>query len=143
MCNTGNIAQPAPQIELDRPVVCGLVAGTLVSAALATALIAPSGPAHAALVASVATPYLAFAAIDRRHSSIMTELAVTTLFLVAAILLLGGPLWPIALALALHAVWDVAHVYRDITRGVEWWAPWCASFDFAAAAALMISTRFS
>lgn len=136
-------AKTQRRTRFGHPILIGLPTGALVSGALATELLAPLAPSHALLLGVVATPYLAFAVVDTRLRSVVAESAVATMFVVAALALLDGPAWPIAVALMLHAGWDLFHTHRDITTGVAWWAPWCASFDLSAAALLLAAECFA
>lgn len=95
---------------------------------------------HAVLVAAISTPYLAFAAIDGRTRSRLVELVAAAAFLFVAMPFAGDRAWILAVALVAHAVWDAVHVCCDVTRTVAWWPPWCAAFDLAAAAGLLIAT---
>ena len=85
----------------------------------------------------VATYYDLFAVIGGDTHAIVSELAVTALFLVAVVIGFRRSLWMVAAALAAHGLFDLVHGHVIDNPGVPaWWPAFCMAYDVTAAIAL-------
>jgi hypothetical protein len=88
----------------------------------------------------VASYYLLFSAMAGGTSSMLPELLLASIFIVAASLGFKRNMWLVAAALAAHAILDAFHGSLVLNPGVpRWWPPFCAAYDLTAAAFLAIS----
>ncbi len=117
--------------------------GAVTSAAIVVLDVVDASVGHAVLVAAIATPYLAFALLDATLRSLVAETVLVVLFVAASLILLNASAWLVAVALAAHGVWDLAHVRWAITEHTGNYPQWCAAFDVTAAAGLVVSHLIS
>lgn len=129
---------------MNQPIVNrpGLVAGSLLAITVPIHLLLPqSGSVALAAVTLflIGGAYIGFGARSENFSTFAIELAVASLFGMAAFL---GLLWhwsALAIGLAAHAAWDLAHHNGLLGAPVpRWYIPMCVFFDLAAALFLVI-----
>ena len=82
----------------------------------------------------IASLYVLFAVMGKSTQALLVDLAVGTLFIVAAAIGYRRSLWIVAVALAGHGVLDLIHPTAIANPGVPvWWPPFCLSYDVSAA----------
>ena len=85
----------------------------------------------------VASLYVLFAVMGASTRVLVIELLVAGLFIAAAVVGFRSSLWIVAIALAAHGVFDLAHDAVVSNPGVpSWWPAFCSTYDFAAPAYL-------
>jgi hypothetical protein len=81
----------------------------------------------------VAAYYALFAVMGGSTQALVLELLAGALFVVAAAAGFRSSLWLVAVALAGHGVFDVAHAVLISNPGVPmWWPEFCAAYDVTA-----------
>lgn len=94
---------------------------------------------HAVLLAAIGAVYVGFAIADGRRRVLVVELAGALLFIGIAAVALGVGAWMLAIGYALHGVWDVVHHRARVpNRYAPWYIPFCAVYDGAVAAYLLL-----
>ena len=94
---------------------------------------------YPAVTITVASYYLAFAVGDGRGSVMSIELAIASVFIVAAVAGFKQSPWIAVVALGAHGVMDMFHHRLVHNAGVpEAWPGFCASFDVTAAAVVAV-----
>jgi uncharacterized protein DUF6010 len=97
---------------------------------------------HTAALALIAGIYGGFAFADGRVGVVLVEGAALTAFVVLALMGLWVAPGFIAVGLALHGAWDLAHRPRGIpTRLPRWYPPFCAVWDFVFAGIFLYHAR--
>ena len=87
------------------------------------------------VLAVVASYYDLFAVISGSSHALVSELAVTAIFLAAVVAGFKRNLWIVAAALLAHGLMDFVHAQFIVNPGVPaWWPAFCASYDITAAA---------
>jgi hypothetical protein len=87
----------------------------------------------------VASYYVLFSVMAGGTRTMMSELAIMFIFVVAASVGFRRNLWLVVIALAGHGLLDTFHGSLVHNPGVPpWWPPFCASYDVAAAGFLAI-----
>lgn len=85
----------------------------------------------------IASYYLLFAVMGGSMQALGAELAAMAVFVVAAVFGFKRGLWPVAVGLALHGVFDFFHADFIANPGVPvWWPGFCLGFDVVAGAYL-------
>ena len=85
----------------------------------------------------IASYYVLFAAMSGSIRTVVSESALMTLFVIAAVAGFKGSAWIIVGALAAHGVQDAVHGHIVANAGVPaWWPAWCLAYDVGAAAGL-------
>ena len=85
----------------------------------------------------VAHYYVLFAAMGDSVQTVLLELAVMTLFVIAAVAGFKTSPWIVVGGLAGHGALDAVHGHVLTNAGVPvWWPAFCLSFDVGAAGAL-------
>jgi len=130
----------APDVRIPRPALVGFTCGVVVSLAITLLDILPDSQGHAMLVAAIATPYLVFALIDGSTRSLVIEIAVMVVFVTTAFLVFDSPAWIVAIVLASHGLWDLAHMRSHMTKHVGDYPIWCATLDISAATMLFVAS---
>lgn len=83
----------------------------------------------------VASYYDLFAVLGGSPQALGVELAVTAVFVSAAVVGFRRNLWIVAAALAMHGAFDFVHGGVVHNPGMPaWWPAFCGSYDLAAAA---------
>jgi hypothetical protein len=86
---------------------------------------------------AIASLYVLFAAMGASAHVILLEALVAAAFLVASVIGFKSSLWIVAIALAAHGVFDLAHSALIANPGVPvWYRDFCLAYDVAAAAFL-------
>jgi hypothetical protein len=81
----------------------------------------------------VASYYALFAVMGATAGVLAIECLLGGVFLVLATLGFRSSLWLVAIALAAHGVFDLAHGLLVANPGVpEWWPAWCLGYDVMA-----------
>ena len=82
----------------------------------------------------IASLYVLFAVMANSTHALLSELAMGTAFIVAAVLGFRRSLWIVVLALAAHGAQDFVHSSLIVNPGVPaWWPAFCGAYDVAAA----------
>ena len=90
----------------------------------------------------VASLYALFAVMGASTNALMLESVAGAVFIAAAALGFRSSLWVVALALAAHGVFDLAHSRVISNPGVPaWWPAFCLTYDLTAAAYLALLLR--
>jgi hypothetical protein len=85
----------------------------------------------------IASYYSLFAAMGASTRALVLESLVAGAFVAVAILGFRSSLWVVAIALAAHGVFDLAHGAVISNPGApSWWPPFCLTYDATAAAFL-------
>jgi hypothetical protein len=86
------------------------------------------------LMIVIAVLYALFAVMGGSTQALLLELLAGTAFVVAAVWGFKGSLWVVAVALALHGVFDFEHGWLIDNPGVPaWWPAFCGTYDVVAA----------
>jgi hypothetical protein len=89
------------------------------------------------LTAVIASYYALFAVMGGSSSALAVESLVIAAFLFVAILGFRTNLWLVVMALASHGIFDLIHGHLISNPGApSWWAAFCFTYDFTAAAYL-------
>lgn len=89
---------------------------------------------YPAVAMAVASYYLAFAVVDGRGGTMLAEVAIASVFIVAAVAGYKGSPWFAVLALGGHGILDVFHDLLVHNTGVpQAWPGFCMTFDVVAA----------
>lgn len=125
-----------------RAAVAGIASGGLTAWIGWSSFIPDPLAFHTVALSIIGAIYLGFALSDGRLSIMLIEVAVGTGFVVLALLgLWQAPVF-IAIGLALHGVWDLAHRPRGITTKLPaWYPPYCAAYDFVFAGVFFVLAR--
>jgi hypothetical protein len=121
-----------------RPVIAGLVIGTLQAASPVAFWWLDQATVHALYIALIAAIYIGFAVADGRPNVLAVECAVAAAFVIVAAAGVTGSAWLLVLGYAGHGckdAWQERHQYVANTR---WWPPFCATVDWLVAAILTI-----
>ncbi len=82
----------------------------------------------------VASYYVLFAAMSESVQTVILELVVMTVFLIAAVAGFKSSPWIVVAGLAAHGVQDMFHGHVIQNSGMPvWWPAFCASYDLGAA----------
>lgn len=82
----------------------------------------------------VASYYVLFSVMAGSSQALMVELAVSAVFVLAAVAGFKTSLWIVVAALAAHGLQDFVHVSLVRNPGVpDWWPGFCGAYDVAAA----------
>ena len=85
----------------------------------------------------IAFLYALFAVMGASTQALRLELLVGSVFLAVAIAGFRSSLWAVAVALAAHGLFDLAHDRVISNPGVPpWWPAFCLAYDLTAAAYL-------
>lgn len=85
----------------------------------------------------IAFLYALFAVMGASTQALLLELLVGSVFLAVAIAGFRSSLWAVAVALAAHGLFDLAHDRVISNPGVPpWWPAFCLAYDLTAAAYL-------
>lgn len=131
----------ASDVRIPRPALVGFASGVVVSLAISLLDILPDSQGHAVLVAAIATPYLGFALLDGSTRSLAVEVTVMITFVTTAFLVFESAAWIVAIVLAAHGLWDLAHLGSRITQRLGDYPIWCGTLDITAAAMLLVTTQ--
>jgi hypothetical protein len=129
----------APSFKLSKPWLTG---GLLSLATLPLHFLVPEAASvqiSAIFLALVAGVYVGFAVQDGRFGNILLEGGVALIFVFAALVGALAWQWIIPMAYVFHGLWDWAHVKHVNTAAPRWYLPFCAAYDFAVAAGLVIA----
>ena len=92
----------------------------------------------------IASDYVLFAVSGGATAPIVIEIAVMSLFVVAAIAGFKRSLWLVVVALAAHGILDRLHGAMIANPGVPpWWPQFCLGYDIVAAAYLALRLRMA
>jgi hypothetical protein len=87
----------------------------------------------------VASYYVLFAVMGATTQALALELLVCAIFVAAAVAGFKRSLWIVAVALAMHGVFDFTHGAFITNAGMpEWWPEFCAAYDVTAAAYMAV-----
>lgn len=87
----------------------------------------------------VASYYDLFATMAGTTATLLSELAVTALFVAAVVLGFRRSLWFVAAALVAHGGFDAVHGTLIANPGVPaWWPAFCGGYDVAAGVLLAV-----
>jgi hypothetical protein len=93
----------------------------------------------AVLLAAIGVIYVGFGLQTGNRARIVTEVIAVLGFLSAAFMSLWSTPWIIPAALVMHGIWDYAHHKSSRLAPVPiWYPPFCAVYDWVAAAALAV-----
>ncbi|HEX5724305.1 MAG TPA: DUF6010 family protein [Longimicrobiaceae bacterium] len=101
-------------------------------------------PLHAAdllalFLAATAGVYVGMAINDGRRTILWLELLPAAATFAFAALGLWGPTWWTAVGFLFHGAWDVLHHSYTVKTDVRWYfPPFCAAFDWAVAAVILL-----
>jgi hypothetical protein len=125
-----------------RALIAGVVSGAVTAWLGWSSLIPDPLAFHSVSLAVIGAIYMGFAFADGRLSIMIIELTAATAFVVLALFgLWVAPVF-IAVGLALHGLWDIAHRPRGITtRMPTWYPPFCAAYDFVFAGVFLFLAR--
>lgn len=85
----------------------------------------------------IASYYLLFAAMSGSVHAVLSESAVMTVFVIAAVVGFKSSAWVVVAALAGHGIFDAFHASVVDNSGVPgWWPAFCLTYDLGAAAGL-------
>ena len=85
----------------------------------------------------IAFLYALFAVMGASTQALLLELLAGSVFLAVAIAGFRSSLWAVAVALAAHGLFDLAHERVISNPGVPpWWPAFCLAYDLTAAAYL-------
>jgi len=85
----------------------------------------------------IASYYVLFAAMSGSVQTVVSESALMTVFVIAAVAGFKRSAWIVVGALAAHGVQDAVHGRIVANAGVPaWWPAWCLAYDVGAAGAL-------
>ena len=85
----------------------------------------------------IAFLYALFAVMGASTQALLLELLAGSVFLAVAIAGFRSSLWAVAVALAAHGLFDLAHDRVISNPGVPpWWPAFCLAYDLTAAAYL-------
>lgn len=85
----------------------------------------------------VASLYVLFAVMGGSGLALLTELAIMSAFVVAAVAGFKRSMWIVVAGLAAHGMLDAVHAQVVDNAGVPaWWPAFCGTYDVAAAAVL-------
>jgi hypothetical protein len=88
----------------------------------------------------IASYYVLFSVMGGGSRTMFVEIAITTIFLMAASLGFRRNLWLVVAALAAHAILDAVHGSVISNPGVPpWWPAFCSTYDLTAAAFLALT----
>src|SRR4029079_19008851 len=92
---------------------------------------------YPAVTMVVASYYALFAVMGASTQTLALETLVAAVFVALSLVGFRSSLWTVALALAMHGVFDVVHGRIITNPGVPaWWPSWCLAYDVTAAAYL-------
>jgi hypothetical protein len=100
----------------------------------------------ALLLAVIGAIYIGFSVQKGTRPQIATEVTVAAGFFVAALAALWGNPWIVPVAYVVHGFWDYAHhqglkfasTPLKLVSIPAWYPPFCAVYDWAAAASLAV-----
>lgn len=125
-----------------RAIVAGIASGGLTALIAWSSFIPDPLAFHSVALAIIGAIYLGFALSDGRLSIMILELSVGTGFVVLALLGLWLAPMFLAIGLALHGFWDLAHRPRGVTTKLPaWYPPFCAAYDFVFAGVFLLLAR--
>ena len=125
-----------------RAIVAGIASGGLTALIAWSSFIPDPLAFHSVALAIIGAIYLGFALSDGRLSIMILELSVGTGFVVLALLGLWLAPMFLAIGLALHGFWDLAHPPRGVTTKLPaWYPPFCAAYDFVFAGVFLLLAR--
>jgi hypothetical protein len=133
-------ADPGP-----RGVRVPLVAGAVIGAAQTATPFAfwwlPPATVYALGLVFIAAVYIGFSVADGRGKVIAAEVAVATVFVVAAAAAAAvtGPAWLLVAGFTGHGLKDFWQHRTQFVTGTRWWPPFCAAVDFVVAAILALA----
>ena len=82
----------------------------------------------------IGAAYYGFAFKEDNRSIVITEVVVSTLFIVTALLGLWFSIWFIFVGLVLHGFWDlIHHNSKKLARIPSWYIPFCVVYDWVLA----------
>ena len=85
----------------------------------------------------VGSYYVLFAAMGATSQALLMEVALLTVFLLAAVAGFKFNMWAVVAGLAGHGVLDFFHAGIVTNPGVpEWWPAFCSAYDLCAAGCL-------
>lgn len=85
----------------------------------------------------IACLYALFAVMGASTQTLVLELVVGAVFIVAAVSGFRWSLWVVVVALAAHGIFDFTHDAFIANAGVpDWWPEFCLAYDLVAAAYL-------
>jgi hypothetical protein len=94
------------------------------------------------VMAVIASIYVLFAAMGGSDWTVVLELCIMAVFLVAVVLGFKRNLWLIVAAMAAHGLLDLFHGHVVSNPGVPiWWPGFCSTYDIAAAVYLALRLR--
>lgn len=129
---------PDPHLHVSRPWLTGSLL-----AVVTLPLHLPVSHAESVLTAAlvltlIAGIYIGFALMDGRIRWLIVEAIVAMLFVSAAVTGVQHWQWTIPIAYAVHGCWDWAHHRTIKTKLPRWYIPFCAIYDWVAAAGLAL-----
>ncbi|MBW3663354.1 MAG: hypothetical protein KY469_09670 [Actinobacteria bacterium] len=139
--------EPTSTVAAARPATAAAVGGAL---GLATwpALVGLPDTVHvpllAVLLGAIAGIYVGFGLRDGRTTELVVESVVAAAFVAVAVLALATQrTWLLAVGLAAHGVWDIAHHPRHgmTTHLPRWYPPMCAVYDVVVAVGIVVLAR--
>ena len=88
----------------------------------------------------IAAVYIGFAVADGRKKVLAVEVSVATIFvLVGAVAVTGSP-WVAVAGLVGHGATDLWQHRTGFVNNTRWWAPFCLTIDWVAAAIVAMIT---
>jgi hypothetical protein len=121
-----------------RPVMWGLVIGSVQAASPLAFWWLDPATVHALYIALIAAIYIGFAVADGRAKVLAVEAAVAGAFVVLAAAGVSGSAWLLVIGYAGHGGKDAWQERRHYVANTRWWPPFCATVDFLVAAILTI-----
>jgi hypothetical protein len=92
----------------------------------------------ALLLAAIGAIYVEFGQQTGSRAQIVMELTVARGFLSAAVAGLWVTPWIVPAAYSIHGIWDYAHNGARLAPIPSWYPPFCAVYDWVAAAGLVL-----
>ena len=115
------------------PILVGALLAVAVGAGATGAGLDRDRAFYAVVTIVVASYYSLFAAMGGTTQALVLESALAAAFVAAAVVGFRSSLWIVAIALAGHGVFDLAHDAFVSNAGVpRWWPAFCCTYDVVA-----------
>lgn len=121
-----------------RPIVGGLVVGSIQAASPLGVRWLEVATVHALYIAAIAAIYIGFAVADGRPRVIAVECGVAAAFVTLAAIGVTGSAWLLVAGYAGHGLKDLWQQRTQYVANTRWWPPFCATVDLLVAAILAI-----
>lgn len=129
-------------MNLLQPVVIGVVLALGVAAYASWIGLDRDRAFYPTIVVVIAFYYVLFSVMSGSSTTMMSEIAIASIFVAAASLGFRRSMWLIVVALAAHGILDAFHGSLVVDSGVpQWWPPFCMSYDLTAAGVLALVLR--